>query len=27
MQYLDYPMQKKVDFDVRLNQLQTLLSI
>lgn len=27
MQYLDYPMQKKVDFDVRLSQLQTLLSI
>jgi len=27
MQYLDYPMQKKVDFDVRLNQLQTLLSV
>ena len=27
MQYLDYPMQKKVDFDVRLSQIQTLLSI
>lgn len=27
MQYLDYPMQKKVDFDVRLDQIQTILSI
>jgi len=27
MQYLNYPMQKKVDFEVRLNQIQTLLSI
>ena len=27
MQYLNYPMQKKVDFDVRLDQIQTILSL